>query len=474
MDASAEQAVAEGLAARSLSRGKVIACIGGAHPDVWALARAAQDLGLVLAVLNDSWTACDLDRLLDKLGAQLTMGYGPRARRPALRNLLDWMIDDTGVWRPSDGRERTRRIRTSHGLAGSVEGAVVFSTSGSSGAPKCVVSSPENQDFCCATIGGYLGLEAGHQIISALPPSFDYGFYQGLMAHHFGAELSLVATPRMVGEVLARVAAGFRVVLPLTPAMAAHVCLAAEGRRFPQVEIVSLTGGAVPRGLRHALADTFPAARIFAMYGLTECKRVAFLDPSQFLSRPDSCGQAMPGVDVHILGEDHAAVAEGQVGELVVSGPNVCLGYWGDPAANQRVYRQHPVLGATVYTGDRFRRDADGYLEFVGRRDSLVKLRDERVSLAAVEAELKHSPLVLDLVIRLDSGPWDVPVLTAFVVPAHACISELQIKQSFEALVSRVAHLPDRIFLSEALAVGAHGKPVAAAAPGGRCSGAGR
>ena len=78
-----------------------------------------------------------------------------------------------------------------------MDGAVVFCTSGSTGDPKCVVSTPHNRRFSARTIGAYLGLEEGQCIINALSPSFDYGLYQGLLASAFGLSLDLVSSPQM-------------------------------------------------------------------------------------------------------------------------------------------------------------------------------------------------------------------------------------------------------------------------------------
>lgn len=455
MDRAQVHRAFELVSEQALEAGEVLACIGGNDPMVWVLEETARQLGLVLAVLNDSWSPQRLSGLLNKLGAQFTVGYGERSSRPDLRPLLDLHIDRAGNWtRISSGRCRPK---TSHGLPSDCAGAVVFSTSGSSGEPKCVVSTPENRRFCTSTIGAYLGLEPGQTIVSALPPSFSYGFFQGPLAEAFATEISLVASPQLVGEILNR-AAQPRTVLPLTPTIGAQVCAAARGQQITSVEIITLAGGAASVGLRQALTQTFPRARIFAMYGLTECARIAYLDPDQFLLRPSSCGREMPGVSGRLVDARGQVVALGEVGELVVAGPNVCAGYWGDVVASRNVFQNDQRFGKVLHTGDRFRRDAEGYLEFVGRMDALVKVRDERVSLALAETELKQSDLVLDLVLELQTSPEDRPVLGARVV-GRSGATEREVAASFRRLASRPAHVPERIVMVDTLAIGPHGKP---------------
>src|SRR5262249_23670789 len=135
------------------------------------------------------------------------------------------------------------------------EGALIFSTSGSTGAPKCVISSKHNRAFSTQAIASYLGLQRGQRIINALAPSFDYGFYQGLLSEHCGLDMDLIPSAQMTGEVLERTRRTARAVLPLTPALAARLCRASgPGETISNVEVVTLTGGSVPMPLRRKLA----------------------------------------------------------------------------------------------------------------------------------------------------------------------------------------------------------------------------
>jgi len=321
------------------------------------------------------------------------------------------------------------------------------------------VSSRDNRVFSATTIGNYLGLAGGQCIVNALSPSFDYGFYQGLLAREFGLKMELVGSPQMTGELLARVRDGERLVLPLTPALAARMVRAlAPGESFGNVEIVTLTGGAASPGLRQRLAQAFPRARLFAMYGLTECKRVAYLEPDEFLERPLSCGREMPGVDGAILDSWGIPVVQGDVGELAIKGPNICLGYWGDPDATAKRFKRDAKGEVTLLTGDYFRRDRGGRLEFVSRADTLVKMRDERVSLGAIETELRRSKLVLDLALDLIADDLGVPLLRVRVVPHDPWTTEAEVLKSFRQTVSRAGHLPHEVVVTPEIALNPHGK----------------
>ncbi len=459
---TATEALTGALARHRLQPSDVVAAIGDNSPAIWSLVEAASSLGLVLAIFNDSWSASYVDRLFGKLGPQLVVGYGRHTTHPNAHLIDCWVTDDHSLTGTAGARPKRDRVPSD--LPGSMEGAIVFCTSGSTGDPKCVVSTPENRKFSARTIGNYLGLEDGQCIVNALSPSFDYGFYQGLLAGTFGLTVDLVSSPQMTGELLARIRKLKRLVLPLTPALAARLCRATKpDETFPNVEVVSLTGGATSLGLRRQLATAFPNARIFAMYGLTECKRVAYLDPAEFLSRPDSCGKPMAGVTGTIVDATGRAVEPGVIGELTIEGENVCAGYWADPVATQKRFRRTDDGRLVLFTGDRFRKDKDGYLEFVSRNDEQVKIRDERVNLGAIERELRSSRLVLDLALRIDLDDLGIPLLTALIVPESSQLGEADLLRSFRQCVSTPGHLPHRVVIVSEIAISEHGKHMASA-----------
>jgi acyl-CoA synthetase (AMP-forming)/AMP-acid ligase II len=129
------------------------------------------------------------------------------------------------------------------------------------------------------------------------------------------------------------------------------------------------------------------------MYGLTECKRVSWLPPSEIDARPDSVGIPMPNTEVYVVDDDGQWHDRDATGELVVRGSNVMCGYYRDPEATARTLREglHPWERA-LYTGDLFRIDRDGYLYFLGRKDEVFKSRGERVSPREIEVVLYAIP----------------------------------------------------------------------------------
>jgi acyl-CoA synthetase (AMP-forming)/AMP-acid ligase II len=152
---------------------------------------------------------------------------------------------------------------------------------------------------------------------------------------------------------------------------------------------ITNTAAALPVEHIRRLRMLFPKVRIYSMYGLTECKRVSYLQPDQIDIRPGSVGRSMPNVEVFVVDEEGHRVGPGVIGELVVRGANVMKGYWENPDETARRLRPGSYPWEQVlYTGDLFKIDSEGYLYFVGRKDDIIKSRGEKVSPKEIEEVL--------------------------------------------------------------------------------------
>jgi acyl-CoA synthetase (AMP-forming)/AMP-acid ligase II len=121
------------------------------------------------------------------------------------------------------------------------------------------------------------------------------------------------------------------------------------------------------------------------MYGLTEVFRSTYLPPEEVDNHPDSMGRAVPESTVYVLNEEGQLAKPGEVGELLHGGPSVAIGYVGDSEATASVFRPNPFSRPgeperVAFTGDLVRRDEEGRLYFVGRRDRMIKTLGFRVS----------------------------------------------------------------------------------------------
>jgi len=276
--------------------------------------------------------------------------------------------------------------------------ACLIYTSGSTGEPKGVMSTHANVAFAASSIIEYLENEPEDIVINVLPLSFDYGLYQLLMAFKFGGTLVLERSFAYPAAILQRIEAERVTGLPGVPTVFAML-LQMDLSRFDLASLRYLTntGAALPVEHIKRLRDAFPWARLYSMYGLTECKRTLYLPPEELDRRPGSVGIAIPGTEVWIEGEAGERLGPGEVGELVVRGSHVMQGYWNDPEGTARMYRpgRYPAE-RLLYTGDLFRMDEDGFLYFVARKDDIIKSRGEKVAPKEVENVLYQLPGVVE------------------------------------------------------------------------------
>jgi amino acid adenylation domain-containing protein len=274
--------------------------------------------------------------------------------------------------------------------------AAIVYTSGSTGDPKGVMLTHRNMLTACTSIAAYLELRDDDVILNVLPLAFDYGLYQMIMAFRAGARLVLERSFAFPAQVLGLIASEGATGLPGVStlfAMLSGLKSIKEEYDLGSIRYVTNTGAALPLKHIRMLQDIFPAARIYSMYGLTECKRCTYLPPEDIDRKPLSVGIAIPNTEMWIVDENDKRVEPGVVGQLVIRGATVMQGYWGKPEATARKLKPGPLPGERVlYTGDYCRMDEEGYLYFIGRSDEIIKSRGEKVAPKEVENALMDIP----------------------------------------------------------------------------------
>ncbi len=261
--------------------------------------------------------------------------------------------------------------------------ATLIYTSGSTGEPKGVMSSHFNMLSAAKSIITYLRNTSDDIVIDVLPLSFDYGLYQVIMAFMYSGTIVLENSMLFPVEILKRIEQEKVTGFPIVPTILAMLLKMETLKNYDlsSLRYISNTGAALPVEHIKAFRKAFPEVQIYSMFGLTECKRIAYLPPEMIDQKPGSVGKAMPNCEVFIVDENGKEVASNVIGELVVRGSNVMRGYWNSDELTQKTYRngwfQQEKL---LYTGDYFYKDEDGYLYFVGRKDDMIKTKGERVS----------------------------------------------------------------------------------------------
>ncbi|MFD1745262.1 class I adenylate-forming enzyme family protein [Rhizobium helianthi] len=279
--------------------------------------------------------------------------------------------------------------------------ALVIHTSGSTGTPKGVMLTHANVDFTCRAIVDYLGNSCEDVILSVLPLSFGYGMTQMVTAFMVGATLVLeksFAYPRVILKTLGEEKVTG---LPLVPAMAGMLTGMSDLQPgfLPHLRYVTSAAAALPPAVADRLQSLLPSAKLFIMYGQTECIRATYLDPAERAARPLSVGKPLPGTGADILDEAGNPLPAGAVGELALRGPHVMVGYWQQEALTAGAL-ETTADGPRYRTGDLFRADQDGFLYFIARKDDIIKTRGEKVSPQEVERVLHAHDGVLEAAVE--------------------------------------------------------------------------
>lgn len=278
---------------------------------------------------------------------------------------------------------------TGHGPADLVS---LLYTSGSTAAPKGVRCPAAATGFALAAIADRLGYRAEDRVALLLPLSFDYGLYQVLLTVAAGGELVL-ADASSPGALLQALYTHEVTVLPLVPAVATMLtALMARRGPAPSVRAVTSTGADLSEHRMKELRTLFPAAVMYAMYGITECKRVSIAEPDAGLTRPGTVGRPLDGTSVRIVDDADEPLPPESVGEIVVFGPHVMDGYWGRPELGTGVFGSTDDGQRFLRTGDYGRLDEDGYLYIEGRRDDIFKVKGVRTSAAEIAGAAEQVP----------------------------------------------------------------------------------
>ncbi|MGB1108817.1 MAG: acyl-CoA ligase (AMP-forming), exosortase A system-associated [Gammaproteobacteria bacterium] len=279
----------------------------------------------------------------------------------------------------------------------------ILYTSGSTGKPKGVALSQDNMIIGADSVATYLENGPDDRLLAVLPFSFDAGFSQLTTGFSRGAAVVLLdyLLPRDVIRHLERFeCTGLTAVPPLWVQLAQ---LDWPESVQNKLRYIANTGGAMPQATLRALRDKLPNTDVFLMYGLTEAFRSTYLPPSELDARPESMGKAIPNVGVAVVREDGTECGPEEPGELVHAGPLVAQGYWQDPERTAERYKPTPPCLAewgpiSVWSGDLVKKDADGFLYFIGRRDGMIKTSGYRVSPTEIEEVLYSSGLVGEVV----------------------------------------------------------------------------
>jgi len=390
---------------------------------IFALAK----LGCIMVHINPSFRDAKLHHVIEETEPSAFFFHPcksapvERARQRGILPPLLICLGETADRSGPPALELETALEQDHGSAwadapGSSEGeepAAILYTSGTTASSKGIIVTHRVLSESTLVSAHLLQNAASDRLISVTPFSFDGALSQLFTATLVGATLVLQGShfPKdvvttMVSEKITgfhAVPSFWRMILDQYPAFADCA--------FPHLRYLSLIGEVFPEDELMRLKRILGETDFYMMYGTTEAFRSTCLAPADFARKPGSVGRPLPGVKIEIVDEEGRSCPAGKIGEIVHSGAFVSPGYW--KRNGDATFRRDGV-----HTGDLGRLDEEGYLYFVGRKDTMIKRLGFQVYPEEIEACLETIDGVSMAAVVCAPDRGSGPRIHAFLVPA--------------------------------------------------------
>ncbi len=342
--------------------------------------------------------------------------------------------------------------------------AAILYTSGSTGKPKGVVLSHRNMVCGAKSVAHYLKNTADDRILAVLPFSFDYGLSQLTTAFSVSAGVVLMdyLFPKDVIKAVSKYQISGLAAVPPLWIQLAQLDWPEDSKQY--LRYFTNSGGALPVDSLQKLRQNLPDSTPYLMYGLTEAFRSTYVPPEFIDSHQDSIGIAIPNAEVLVLREDGSECADNEPGELVHRGSLVAMGYWNAPAKSREIFKPvcnelsakvNPELA--VWSGDTVRRDKDGFLYFISRKDDMIKTSGYRVSPNEIEEVVYQSDLVQEVVALGITHPLLGQAITLVIVAKDRSLASKTLLAYCKKNLPNFMH-PAEIIIKSSLARNQNGK----------------
>lgn len=293
--------------------------------------------------------------------------------------------------------------------------AYVIYTSGSTGRPKGVVITHDAASNTIQDINQRFHVTEQDNLIGLSSMCFDLSVYDLFGAFAAGGTLVMIPEIHDVRYIQETVRREEITVWNSVPAVmqmyldAADSSKPLDAKKKP-LRLVMLSGDWIPLALPERISRCLPNAQLISLGGATEasvwsiCYPVKAVQP-EWNSIP--YGMPLANQSFYVLDYDGNPCADHVPGELMIGGRGVAVCYHNDPEKTAAAYFMHPLFGRLYRTGDFGRMQPEGYIEFLGRRDSQVKIRGHRIELGEIEAAMLGQPSVRQacaVILKSDSG----------------------------------------------------------------------
>jgi acyl-CoA synthetase (AMP-forming)/AMP-acid ligase II len=277
------------------------------------------------------------------------------------------------------------------GVAGEEDVALVLHTSGTTARPKIVPLTHGNVTASARHIGAALSLSAADTCLNVMPLFHIHGLIAAVLSS-LGAGGAVVCTPgfdalRFFRWMDEERPSWFTAVPTMHQAILSRAERNAEVIKRVPLRFIRSSSASLPGPVMEQMEKVF-GCPLVESYGMTEASHQMCSNPLAGPRKPGKVGLAA-GPEVAIMADDGSILPRGEIGEVVIRGPNVTRGYEANPEANAKAFHQ-----GWFRTGDQGMFDEDGFLLLTGRLKELINRGGEKVSPLEIDGVLSAHPAV--------------------------------------------------------------------------------
>jgi long-chain acyl-CoA synthetase len=264
--------------------------------------------------------------------------------------------------------------------------------------------------------------EGKEVVLMAIPLFHVYGMVAGLLfAMAAGSTMVMVPNPRDLKDVLDNISKYKATLFPGVPALYNGINNHPDVKagKYDLSSVKACISGSAP--LLRETKETFEklsGGKVFEGFGLSEAPTATHCNPLNGVNKTGSIGMPLPDVDCKIISLDdgETEMSQGEIGEIIINGPQVMKGYHNMPTETANTIRTMKDGKIWLFTGDIGRMDEDGYFYIVDRKKELIKPGGFQVWPREVEEVLITHPKVMDVGVAGIPDPYRGETVKAWIV----------------------------------------------------------
>ena len=305
-------------------------------------------------------------------------------------------ISPTAVITDMNGMLQVIRLQDAAYTPPKVHPALIMCTSGTTGKPKGAMLTEQNLLTNISDIVDYFNIDCHDSMLIARPlyhcavltGEFLIGLVKGVKIVFYSEAFNPKQLSDLILEYSITVMGG-------TPTLIGMIARFHNQKANAHLKTICISGECMGKETGRRIADAFPGASIYHVYGLTEAgPRVCYLPPELFRSHPDSVGFPLKSVELRIMKTNGTVAGKNEEGTLWIRGANIMTGYYNAPEQTKKV-----LWNEWLCTGDIAVMDNDGLLKIKGRTDNLIIRAGMNIYPQEIESVLKTDARVQDVLV---------------------------------------------------------------------------